>query len=293
MVDKSVGRTVFKIVNAILFIIYSAICLLPILHVLAVSLSSSNAARSGEVAIWPVEFTIKSYEYIMKNEKFWNALIVSFKRILFGVTMSMIITILAAYPLSKPPRDFRGRSYLIWIYVFTMFFSGGMIPSYMIVRYTGLIDTIWALVIPSSVSVFNVLLLVNFFRGIPRELEEAAFMDGAGHWRILWQIFVPMSLPAIATLTVFTVVNHWNSWFDGLIYMSNARNYPLQTYLQSIVVEANARILSRAEAERLKLISDKTVKSAQIFVAAIPVLLIYPFLQRYFIAGIVLGSVKE
>ncbi|AEE97893.1 carbohydrate ABC transporter permease [Mahella australiensis] len=293
MVDRSLGRNIFRIINTLFFIIYGIICLIPIVHTLAVSLSSSMAARAGKVVLWPVEFNLHSYEFILKNDRFWKAMSISGERMILGVSISLILTILAAYPLSKSKDEFRARDILVWLFLFTMIFSGGMIPSYMIVRYTGLIDTIWALVIPGAVPVFNLLILINFFKGIPREMEEAAFIDGASHWTILWKIFVPMSLPAIATLAVFSIVGHWNSWFDGLIYMNSADNYPLQTYLQSLLVEPTSRVISRSEAIRLRFISEKTVRNAQIFVGAIPVLLIYPFLQRYFVAGIVLGGVKE
>jgi len=173
-----------------------------------------------------------------------------------------------------------------------MLFSGGMIPTYMIVRYTGLLDSIWALILPGAVPVFNVILLMNFFKAVPRELEESAFMDGAGYFTILWKITLPLSLPALATLTVFSMVGHWNAWFDGMIYMSDSRNYPLQTYLQSILVSTNVKLMTKAQAELLRLISDRTLKAAQVFIAAIPILLVYPFLQKYFVKGLMVGAIK-
>ena len=167
-----------------------------------------------------------------------------------------------------------------------------MIPTFMIVRYTGLLDTIWALVLPGAVPVFNVVLLMNFFKAVPKELEESAFMDGAGYFRILFQIYLPVSLPALATLVVFALVTHWNSWFDGMIYMNRAENYPMQTYLQSILVSTNTKLMTKAQAQLLALISDRTLKAAQIVIATVPILLVYPFLQKYFVAGMTLGSVK-
>ncbi len=293
MVDRSLGRKIFRVVNGSGFIIYALLSLLPMLHVLAISLSSSVAVTSGKVLILPVEFTLKSYNYILHKIQFWQAMKISGIRIVLGVSVSMLMTILAAYPLSKTTRDFRSRNVIIWVFLFTMLFNGGMIPTYMIVRYTGLLNSIWALVIPSAISVFNMILLMNFFRGVPKELEESAFMDGAGHWRILWRIYIPVSMPAIATLTVFAVVGHWNSWFDGMIYMNDAQKYPMQTYLQSILVQPNLKLITKANAEMMRIISDRTLKAAQVFIAAIPVLLIYPFLQRYFVSGIMLGSIKE
>jgi putative aldouronate transport system permease protein len=163
----------------------------------------------------------------------------------------------------------------------------------MVVRYTGLINSIWALVIPCAVQIFNIILMMNFFRSIPPDVSESAEIDGAGHFRIMLQIYLPLSLPALATMVVFTMVYHWNAWFDGMIYMNHSVKYPLQTYLQAILVQPNPRMITKATAELLRMISDRTLKAAQVFIAAIPILLIYPFLQRYFVSGILLGSVKE
>ncbi|MNR21163.1 Inner membrane ABC transporter permease protein YcjP [compost metagenome] len=154
-------------------------------------------------------------------------------------------------------------------------------------------DTIWALVLPTAVPVFNVILLLNFFRSLPKELEEAAFIDGAGHWTTAWRIYVPLSLPALATTTLFATVSHWNSWFDGLIFMNSAEHYPLQSYLQTIVVQQDITKMAATDLSQLLNINEQTAKAAQIFLGALPILLVYPFLQRFFIKGIVMGSVKE
>lgn len=173
-----------------------------------------------------------------------------------------------------------------------MLFNGGLIPTYLLVNKLNLTDTIWALTLPGAVTVFNLILMLNFYRHVPEELEDAAFMDGAGHWKILWKVYVPISIPAVATITLFCIVAHWNQWFDGLIYMNNAANYPLQSYLQTIVVEFNFQTMSATEAQRLAMLNDRSVKAAQMIVATIPILLVYPFVQKYFVSGIKLGSVK-
>ena len=172
-----------------------------------------------------------------------------------------------------------------------MIFGGGLIPHYMVVKYTGLIDKIWALVIPGAFNVFYVILLLNFFRQVPEELEEAGLLDGAGNWGILWRIYVPVSLPSLATITLFILVNHWNSWFDGIIYMNNPAKYPLQSYLQNVIIR---RTMSSIGTDWMELaeISDRTIKCSQIFLGALPILMVYPFLQRYFVKGMTLGSVK-
>ena len=155
-----------------------------------------------------------------------------------------------------------------------------------------MIDSFWALIIPAALPVFNVILLVNSFRSIPKELEEAAAMDGAGHWTILFKILLPMSAPILATLTLFVAVGHWNSWFDGIIFMNSPAKYPLQSYLQTVIVSPDPRFLSERDLALLQLISNRTTRAAQIFIAMIPIMVIYPFLQRYFVTGIKLGSVK-
>lgn len=181
----------------------------------------------------------------------------------------------------------------MWVVVFTMLFNGGLIPWYMTIRRLGIIDTIWALVLPGAVPVFNVILLMNFFRGIPRELGEAAVIDGAGKIYTLVRIYLPISVPALATLLLFSVVGHWNSFFDGLILMNKPKNYPLQTYIHQLVVRIDIQDIHDPETlKQLQAISNRTFNAAKIVVSMIPILIIYPFLQRFFISGIVLGSVK-
>lgn len=293
MTDKTIPRRIFLVMNVVFFIIVSAVCLIPIIQVLSISLSSSSSVAAGKVILLPMELTMKSYEYILRKAEFWRAMLISGVRVMAGVSFGMLMTVLMAYPLSKPSSVFRARTLLMWLLLFTMLFSGGMIPAYMIVKYTGLTNNILSLILPCSIQAFNIILLVNFFRAIPRELEESAFLDGADHFRIMWRIYIPLSLPSIATLVVFTMVYHWNAWFDGMIYLSDAKQYPLQTYLQAVLVNPNVKLITKSTAELLRTVSDRTLKAAQVFIAAIPICLVYPFLQRYFVAGIMLGGVKE
>jgi len=288
---RSTGRIFTLLIYAFL-IGLSLLCILPMIHVLAVSLSGSAPATAGEVKFLPIDFNWQSYQYVFGKPQFLKAMGVSVERLLLAVSLGMLLTVLAAYPLSKEKEQFHFRTAYAWIFVFTILFNGGLIPWYITIRKVGLIDSIWALVIPSAVAVFNIIILLNFFRGLPRELEEAAFIDGASHWRILFRLFLPLSMPAVATLTLFTIVNHWNAWFDGLVLMNSPTNYPLSSYLQTAVIGREMNQLSPQDAVLLSEISDRTTKSAQIFAGALPVLLVYPFLQRYFVKGIVLGSVK-
>lgn len=289
----SLSRKLFNVFNYTLLILLSLACILPLIHVLAISFSSNAAATAGLVKLWPVDFTTQSYHYVFSTGKFTDAFLISVKRVVLGTIVNMAMTILTAYPLAKETSSFRPRTWYAWFFVITILFSGGLIPWYMVIRATGLLDSIWALIIPGAVPVFSVILLLNFFRGIPRELEEAAFIDGAGHLSTLLRIIVPLSIPALATIMLFTVVGHWNSWFDGLILMNSPKHYPLQSYLQTVVIQKDFTALGEEELKNMKLISDRTIKAAEILLGALPVLLVYPFLQKYFMKGIVLGSVKE
>ena len=286
----STGYKVFSIFNGLLLSLLAVLCCIPLVHVLAISLN--EAVTTSNVTFWPVDFTAMAYKYIMASTSFWRSMWISIERVALGTLLNMILTIIVAYPLSKDARTFRHRRKYVWIFMVTMLFSGGLIPWYLTIKFTGLIDNLGALIIPGAVSVYNIVLLLNFFRQLPRELEEAAFIDGAGHWTVLWKIFVPTSTAAIATLTLFSMVGHWNSWFDGLILMNRPENYPLQSYMQTIVISQNFQMMTSESYKMLQLLSNRTVISAQIFVGAVPILIVYPFLQKYFAKGIVLGSVK-
>ncbi|OQY31942.1 MAG: ABC transporter permease [Spirochaetaceae bacterium 4572_59] len=290
---KSKGRIFFEIYNYSILVSMAALCLFPMIHVLAVSFSSGSAAAAGWVSLWPVDFTLSSYTFVLEKADFISSLMVSFQRLFWGLIASLTITIITAYPLSKGKRDLRIRGIYIWVFIFTMLFNGGLIPTYMIIKETGLLDSIGALVIPCAVNVYFIILLMNFFKNIPKSLEEAAFIDGAGHWTTLFKIYLPLSLPALATITLFISVFHWNSWFDGLIYMNRPENYPLSSFLQTVVIQRDLTFITDTrEIEMLSKVDGKTVKSAQIFLGALPILAVYPFLQRYFVKGITLGSVK-
>lgn len=284
---------IFNLVNTLFLVSLALLCLIPLLHILAVSLSSSDAAATGSVVLWPKDFSLNSYSFVAKRPQFWRAMGISIARIGLGGFINTFLTILCAYPLDKPKSQFKYRTVYAWFFFITMLFNGGLIPSFLVVKQLGLIDTIWSLILPTAVPVFSVILLLNFFKQIPRSLDEAAEMDGASQWLRLWKIYVPLSTPAIATILLFSLVFHWNSWFDGLIYMNNPDNYPLQSYIQTIVVQKTFSQLSREEIMALSTISDKTLRSAQIFLGALPIVVVYPFLQRFFVKGITLGGVKE
>lgn len=293
VIKPSFGRRAFLICNIVFLAFISFLCLMPILHILAISFSSGSAAAAGKVALWPVEFTTAAYDNVFGKPEYVRAFGISIQRVVVGTVLSMLLTIITAYPLSKDRNTFRLRTVYAWIFVFTILFNGGLIPTYLTIKSLGLIDTLGALVLPMAINVFNVILLLNFYRNLPRELEDASRIDGAGHFATLWKIYVPLSLPALATTGLFTMVGHWNSWFDGMLYMNHPENYPLQTFLQTVIIKMDFRFLKSENVELMLQLSDRTSRAAQIFVAAFPILIVYPFLQRFFIKGIVMGSVKE
>ena len=290
----SMGRKVFLAVDVIVILLLCLICMVPLLNLLAYSFSASQPIIENKVFLWPKEFTLKAYQYVLESKEFWSSVSVSVKRVLLGVPLNTLLTILVAYPLSKDERQFKARKYYVAYMLTVMLFNGGLMPTYYIVSKTKLIDTVWALIIPGAVPIFNCIVLMNFFRGIPSELEESAKLDGASQWQILWRIFIPISKPSLATIILFSLINHWNSWFDGLIYSNHTTNYPLQSYLQTLVTSTTA-ILAQGDVKaiaKLVDINDTNMKAAQIFISVIPLMLIYPFLQKYFTTGLTMGSVK-
>ena len=290
----SMGRKVFLAVDVIVILLLCLICMVPLLNLLAYSFSASQPIIENKVFLWPKEFTLKAYQYVLESKEFWSSVSVSVKRVLLGVPLNTLLTILVAYPLSKDERQFKARKYYVAYMLTVMLFNGGLMPTYYIVSKTKLIDTVWALIIPGAVPIFNCIVLMNFFRGIPSELEESAKLDGASQWQILWRIFIPISKPSLATIILFSLINHWNSWFDGLIYSNHTTNYPLQSYLQTLVT-STTEILAQGDVKaiaRLVDINDTNMKAAQIFISVIPLMLIYPFLQKYFTTGLTMGSVK-
>jgi multiple sugar transport system permease protein/putative aldouronate transport system permease protein len=287
------GERIFNALNIFLMGLLAFSCLYPLWYALCLSLSDKAAANSGIVTFYPMGFTLHSYREIMKDRMFFNSFWISIQRTVLGTAVTIAVLVVMAYPLSKTKSEFRPRGAVMWVVIFCMLFNGGTIPWYITVKNYGLIDSIWALVLGGSLPVFNLILMVNFFRAIPRDLEEAAVVDGAGPWKILLMVIVPCSVPVIATIVLFTGVYHWNEFFQGLVLTTNESRYPLQTYIQQLVVNIQAATLTRDQIEQLFKLSNKSLQAAKVFIAMIPMLVVYPFLQRYFISGIMLGAVKE
>ena len=274
-------------------ILLSLCAFLPMALLVLASFTSNEALVRDGYSFFPREWSTEAYSYIFSSSgTVLRAYMLSFIVTALGTALSVILTVALAYPLSKTKHQFHARQFYVWFFFITMLFGGGLIPYYMTISKVGLVDSFWALILPGAVPVYNVIILLNFFRNLPGEIEEAARVDGASYLRVLFQIIVPLSLPAIATLTLFCTVNHWNSWFEGLLLMNDPTHYPLQSYLQTVIVNRDMSLMSTTDILTLSEVSDRTSKAAQTFVAAVPMLVIYPFFQKYFTAGITLGGVK-
>ncbi len=292
MKKMSAGKLISKIIIWAVVIGFTLSCLLPLWNMIAISFSGSDAVAANEVGLIPKDVNFTAYSKLLNDSQFWKSFLISVERVVLGLAINMFFTVTMAYPLSKSKRRFPAREIYIKFVIFAMLFSGGIIPLFMVVSNLHLTNTIWSLVLPGAVPVFNVILLINFFRGVPEALDDAARIDGASPLQILTKIYLPVSLPALATVALFSIVNHWNDYFSGLIYMSKAAMYPLQTYIQQLTVD----ITQVTDAEQLKQMAsmnNRTFNAAKIVVSTVPLLVIYPFLQKYFVSGMVIGAVKE
>ena len=290
---KTAGQKCINFLFVVILVILSLSCLLPLLYNLAVSLSSKSAAEAGLVSFWPVGFTTSAYREIMGEKSFFVSFWVSMKRVLFSLITTLPILTMAAYPLAKAKSEFYPRNIILWIFVFCMLFSGGTIPWYMVIKSYGLMNSAFGLAVCGGVPVFNLILMVNFFQGIPKELEEAAMVDGAGPWYILVRIVVPLSKPVLATIALFTIVGQWNEFFQGLVLSTGEEFYPLQTYIKQLIFQLDTSQMTAEQIKQAATMSNTTLHAAKIFISMMPILCIYPFLQKYFVTGITLGGVKE
>jgi putative aldouronate transport system permease protein len=291
---RSPARTAFVVFNTIFLSLTAIACIIPFIHLLAISFSGSSAVAAGRVVFWPVHFTTVSYEFAFRGGKFLPALWVSICRVLLGVTVNLVLIVITAYPLSKNKDKVLGRNIYMMFFVVTIIINGGLIPTYILVTKLGLLNSLWALVLPGALPIFSMIIMMNFMRGLPEEIEQAAMIDGAGVFATLFRVMLPLLTPALATVGLFSVVSHWNDWFSGLIYMQDTKNYPLQTYLHTLIIDFEA-VIRTAQGDTAKILAFmnvRTGRAAQLFLATIPILMVYPFIQKYFTTGLVLGSVK-
>jgi multiple sugar transport system permease protein/putative aldouronate transport system permease protein len=258
-----------------------------------VSISQKAAVNAGMVTLWPVGLNLTSYKQIMGDILFINSFWISIQRAILGTFITLLVIIMMAYPLSKPKREYSHRNRIMWLVVFCMVFNGGVVPWFITMRRYGMLNSVVGLVLAGSLPMFNLLLVMNFFRNLPRDLEEAAIIDGANPWVILFKVVVPCSVPVLATIALFTSVSHWNEFFQGLVLSTEQRYYPLQTYIEQMVVTIPSGQMTPDMMMKLERLSNKSLNAAKVFIAMVPMLCVYPFLQRYFITGIMLGAMKE
>jgi len=295
MYFRTRGEKIFNVINYIFISIVCIACALPIVHILALSLSAPQYVSAGHVGLWPMGFTTAAYEFAFENPRFLQAFWVSVQRVVLGVGINMFLLITVSYPLAKTTREFSARNYYTAFFAITMIFGGGLIPFYILISDIGWLDNILSLVVPGGLPVFSMIILMNFIRGLPKELEEAAMLDGAGYIRVLILVLLPVLKPALATVALFSFVHHWNEWLLGMMFMNSPDNYPLQTFLQTLLT--NFRDLIRQMGPRFAetiaaRLNERTGRAAQLFLGMLPILAIYPFLQKYFTKGLVIGSVK-
>lgn len=285
--EKNVDRICYVVLT-----VCGIISILPIINVFATAFSGAQAVESGRVGLWPVDFTWESFKLLIEGTMAVRAMGNSIVITVGGTVICMVMTTLAAYPLSKP--YFIGNLIFTRLIVFTMLFSGGMIPTYIVIQKMGLIDTYWALWLPSAVSTYNMLVMRTFFTNIPKEIEEAAIIDGCGEWGLLLRIFIPLSKPVMATMVLFYGVAHWNTFMNAMLYINDPIKQNLSVLVQQMIKSMNVLTseLANANPQDLQAITSAGLRAAGVVVMVVPMLVIYPFLQKYFVKGVMLGSVK-
>lgn len=289
---QSTGEKIFGMFNMILLGLVALLCLYPFVYTLTISLSTATEAGRDGFHFYPKEISLTSYKVVLSNPDIVTGFMNSVVRTILGTVLTLLATCVAAYPLSR--REMPHRSMITFIIVFTMLFGGGMVPGYLLIKKLGLINTVWVLVVPGMLSAFNIIIVKNFFQSLPESLIESARMDGAGEWRILFQIFIPLSKPVLATVALWSAVAHWNAWFDAMLYITDDSKQVLQTFLQRIVIESGTRMMELGITNTQVLtFTAETIKAATIIVTILPIICVYPFVQKYFVKGIMLGGVKE
>ncbi|NUT35405.1 MAG: carbohydrate ABC transporter permease [Hamadaea sp.] len=283
------GYRVFQAVNGIVLTAVVVLTLYPLVNILARSFSAEHYIRSGQVNLWPRGFNLTTYDRVMSDPVFWTNYRNTVVYTVVATAVSMVLTVCYAYVLSK--KNLRGRAVLAGLALFTMFFNGGLIPNYVLVSSLGLRNTIWAIVLPNAISVFNLLVMKSFFESLPVELEEAAAVDGLNTYQILLRIVLPLSKAMLATMVLFYAVSFWNSWFSAFLYMDRAELFPVTVYLRNLIAGATAGSdVGTASETALQIAAN--IQSVTIVLTVLPIMLVYPFIQRYFVSGVMLGAVK-
>jgi putative aldouronate transport system permease protein len=290
-VHKSRGTMIFNIVNVSLLTLFTLIIVIPIWNIVVSSFASADALNSGGFILWPKSFSLDNYRTVLNDSSLWQAFFISVAKTAIGAFTHTLFCAIVAYPLSK--RLLRGRSLYSTMGIITMFFDGGMIPTYLLIKSLGMLDSFWVYIIPSMFSYYDVVILMNFFHQVPDSLEESAKMDGASDWKVFFTIILPLSKPALATIALFDGMGQWNDFMTTKLYVTNESLYPLQMRLYDIIVKAQAATANGLKAQIAINTTSRGIQLATIMITIIPILVLYPFIQRYFVSGTMLGAVKE
>ncbi len=281
----------FTVFNTVLLIVICLITLYPFITVIAQSFSSPGAVKAGLVNFWPVGFNVDTYEAVAKNEMFWRNYRNTVVYTVVGTTIAMVLTTTYAFVISK--HHLRGRGILIGLAVFTMFFNGGIIPNYVLISNLGLKNTMWSVVLPGAISVFNLLVMKSFFENLPKELEEAAQIDGLGWFGIFFRIVLPLSKAVLATMILFYAVQYWNDWFTAFLYIDQRELFPVTLFLRNLIAGASTTASEGAAATGMSTEAlSANIEAVTMILTILPILMVYPFVQRYFVSGVMLGSIK-
>ncbi|MGG4095240.1 carbohydrate ABC transporter permease [Paenibacillus lautus] len=290
--SKSISEVLFDSANVILLCLLSIVTLYPFLYVLFASISTpAEFVQHRGILLWPKGFSLDSYRMVFENPNIIRSYMNTIFYVVVGTTLNILMTALGAYGLSR--KNVMWKSTIMMLIVMTMFFDGGLIPKYLLVKNMGLIDTYWALIIPSAMTTWNLIIMRTAFQGVPEALEESARIDGASDWTILFRIIIPLSLPVIAVMVLFYGVWHWNKWFDALIYLRDRDLFPLQLILREILIQNDTSSMMTSVGGGDRMPVGETIKYATIMVATLPILFLYPFLQKYFVKGVMIGAIKE
>lgn len=285
--------SVSQIILAALLLLLGLICVYPMWYTFIVSFSDKAKVTAGKVLFVPRGLTFTAYEKLLSDGSFFRAFLVSVERCVLGVGLNMVLMALTAYPLAMPAARFPERRVYVWYLMFNMLFSGGTIGWYLNIKYLHLLDSIWALVLPMGLPIYNAVLLMNFFKNVPIDMNESATVDGVSPLTILVRIYLPVSLPALATVGLFCFVSHWNSWYDGLVLINKSTLMPLQTLIYQLNVRIDTDNMTSEQLREMAKMSSETLNAAKVIIALAPLMCIYPFLQKYFVSGLTLGAVKE
>ncbi|MGG3840434.1 carbohydrate ABC transporter permease [Paenibacillus thiaminolyticus] len=290
---KSIGEKVFDTANVVFLILFSITAVYPFLNVMSISFSTSSAANAYGLKLWPQEISLDGYRAVFANKLIWTGYYNTIFRTVLGTFLNVIFSVMCAYPLSK--KYLPHRNLFTAFIVFTMFFSGGLIPNYLLIKELGLLESRWSLILPGLIAAFTMIIVRNYFMSLPEEVEESARIDGANDMRILFSIVLPMSMPIIATISLWYAVAHWNAWFDSLLYISDPNKAVLGNVLRKIVIEGSSQFQQFDQGFNQNgqaTVTPDIIKAATIMVATVPIICVYPFVQKYFVKGVIVGSLK-